>query len=143
VTYRRHLRNTPSAFNLGSLLVRRGHRVRMQGWAPMVVRVVAAGIEFTTYPTTAPARTQPIWSSHSRARGRDGGAVSARDARRVAMKKIVGAAELRCSVVHRVAVISIPVEDVLVHGVALLRVWLSGELFWEAVQGLLNGDAHR
>jgi UDP:flavonoid glycosyltransferase YjiC (YdhE family) len=43
--------NTPSAFNLGSRLVRRGHRVRMLGWAPMAARAAVAGIEFATYPT--------------------------------------------------------------------------------------------
>ncbi|MDQ1660712.1 MAG: hypothetical protein QOJ68_692 [Blastococcus sp.] len=46
--------NTPSAFNLGSRLVRRGHRVRMMGWDTMAVRAAAAGLEFTTYPSVAP-----------------------------------------------------------------------------------------
>jgi UDP:flavonoid glycosyltransferase YjiC (YdhE family) len=43
--------NTPSAFNLGSRLVRRGHRVRMLGWATMATRAASAGIEFAGYPT--------------------------------------------------------------------------------------------
>jgi UDP:flavonoid glycosyltransferase YjiC (YdhE family) len=46
--------NTPSAFNLGSRLVRRGHRVRMIGWDTMAVRAAAAGLEFTTYPSVRP-----------------------------------------------------------------------------------------
>ena len=46
--------NTPSAFNLGSRLVRRGHRVRMLGWDTMAVRAAAAGLEFATYPSVAP-----------------------------------------------------------------------------------------
>jgi UDP:flavonoid glycosyltransferase YjiC (YdhE family) len=45
--------NTPSAFNLGSRLVRRGHRVRMMGWDTMAVRAAAAGLEFSTYPSVA------------------------------------------------------------------------------------------
>jgi len=37
--------NTPPAFNLGSRLVRRGHRVRMLGWAPMAyVGAVVSGV---------------------------------------------------------------------------------------------------
>ena len=47
--------NTPSAFNLGSRLARRGHRVRMIGWKSMAVRAAAAGIEFTPY------RSEPPW----------------------------------------------------------------------------------
>jgi UDP-glucoronosyl and UDP-glucosyl transferase len=46
--------NTPSAFNLGARLVRRGHRVRMMGWASMQARAVASGLEFATYPSVAP-----------------------------------------------------------------------------------------
>jgi UDP:flavonoid glycosyltransferase YjiC (YdhE family) len=46
--------NTPSALNLGSWLVRRGHRVRMMGWDSMGVRAGTAGLEFTTYPSVAP-----------------------------------------------------------------------------------------
>ena len=41
--------NTPSAYNLGSRLVRRGHRVRMMGWHAMAAPAAAAGLEFTTY----------------------------------------------------------------------------------------------
>jgi hypothetical protein len=44
--------NTPSAFNLGSRLIRRGHRVRLLGWAPLAVHAAAAGLEFGTYVTT-------------------------------------------------------------------------------------------
>lgn len=47
--------NTPSAFNLGSRLVRRGHRVRMLGWAAMAGRAASAGLDFGTY------RTAPSW----------------------------------------------------------------------------------
>jgi UDP:flavonoid glycosyltransferase YjiC (YdhE family) len=46
--------NTPSAYNLGARLVRRGHRVRMMGWDSMRARAVASGLEFTTYPSVAP-----------------------------------------------------------------------------------------
>jgi UDP:flavonoid glycosyltransferase YjiC (YdhE family) len=46
--------NTPSAFGLGARLARRGHRVRMLGWAPMAARAEAAGIEFGTYPSVPP-----------------------------------------------------------------------------------------
>jgi UDP:flavonoid glycosyltransferase YjiC (YdhE family) len=46
--------NTPSAFHLGSRLVRRGHRVRMIGWDTMAVRAAASGLEFTTYPSVPP-----------------------------------------------------------------------------------------
>jgi len=46
--------NTPSAFNLGSRLARRGHRVRMMGWEAMAVRAAAGGLEFTTYPSVPP-----------------------------------------------------------------------------------------
>ena len=37
--------NTPSAYNLGSRLVRRGHRVRMMGWHAMAAPAAAAGLE--------------------------------------------------------------------------------------------------
>jgi UDP:flavonoid glycosyltransferase YjiC (YdhE family) len=47
--------NTLSAFNLGSRMARRGHRVRMVGWKSMAVRAAAAGIEFTPY------RSEPPW----------------------------------------------------------------------------------
>jgi UDP:flavonoid glycosyltransferase YjiC (YdhE family) len=46
--------NTPSAFNLGARLVRRGHRVRMMGWEAMAVRAAASGLEFTAYPSVPP-----------------------------------------------------------------------------------------
>jgi UDP:flavonoid glycosyltransferase YjiC (YdhE family) len=46
--------NTPSAFNLGTRLVQRGHRVRMMGWDSMRVRAGTAGLEFTTYHSVAP-----------------------------------------------------------------------------------------
>ncbi|MCW2899544.1 MAG: glycosyltransferase [Streptosporangiaceae bacterium] len=52
--------NTPSAFNLGARLVRRGHRVRMLGWETMAVRAAASGLEFTTYPSVPP------WPAHRR-----------------------------------------------------------------------------
>jgi UDP:flavonoid glycosyltransferase YjiC (YdhE family) len=52
--------NTPSAFNLGARLVRRGHRVRMMGWEAMGVRAAASGLEFTTYPSVPP------WPPHRR-----------------------------------------------------------------------------
>lgn len=46
--------NTPSAYNLGSRLVRRGHRVRMMGWHAMAAPAAAAGLEFTTYQSVPP-----------------------------------------------------------------------------------------
>jgi UDP:flavonoid glycosyltransferase YjiC (YdhE family) len=46
--------NTPAAYNLGARLVRRGHRVRLLGWASMAARAEEAGLEFATY-RTAPA----------------------------------------------------------------------------------------
>jgi UDP:flavonoid glycosyltransferase YjiC (YdhE family) len=46
--------NTPSAYNLGSRLVRRGHRVRMMGWHAMAAPAAAARLEFTTYPSVPP-----------------------------------------------------------------------------------------
>ena len=50
--------NTPSALNLGSRLVRRGHRVRMMGWDAMASRAASAGLEFTTYLSVAPWPTE-------------------------------------------------------------------------------------
>ena len=41
--------NTPPAFNLGTRLARRGHRVRMLGWESMAERGAEAGIGFTAY----------------------------------------------------------------------------------------------
>lgn len=49
--------NTPAAFNLGSRLARRGHRVRMLGWRSMAGRAAEAGIEF------APYRSEGTWPS--------------------------------------------------------------------------------
>jgi UDP:flavonoid glycosyltransferase YjiC (YdhE family) len=46
--------NTPSAYHLGSRLIRSGHRVRMMGWPAMAGRAAAAGLEFTTYPSVPP-----------------------------------------------------------------------------------------
>jgi UDP:flavonoid glycosyltransferase YjiC (YdhE family) len=46
--------NTPSAYNLGSRLARRGHRVRMMGWHAMAAPAAAAGLEFTTYQSVSP-----------------------------------------------------------------------------------------
>jgi UDP:flavonoid glycosyltransferase YjiC (YdhE family) len=46
--------NTPSAYNLGTRLVRRGHRVRMMGWHEMARPAAAARLEFTTYPSVPP-----------------------------------------------------------------------------------------
>jgi UDP:flavonoid glycosyltransferase YjiC (YdhE family) len=46
--------NTPSAFGLGARLARRGHRVRMLGWASMAARAAASGIEFGVYPSVPP-----------------------------------------------------------------------------------------
>jgi UDP:flavonoid glycosyltransferase YjiC (YdhE family) len=46
--------NTPSAFNLGSRLARRGHRVRMLGWKSMTARAAEAGIEFSPYRSEMP-----------------------------------------------------------------------------------------
>jgi UDP:flavonoid glycosyltransferase YjiC (YdhE family) len=46
--------NTPPAFNLGSRLARRGHRVRMLGWESMAARAAEAGIEFAKYPSERP-----------------------------------------------------------------------------------------
>lgn len=47
--------NATPAFHLGSRLVRRGHHVRMLGWAPMAERAAAAGLDFAPYATT------PAW----------------------------------------------------------------------------------
>jgi len=46
--------NTPPAFNLGTRLARRGHRVRLLGWESMAQRSTDAGIEFTPYASTPP-----------------------------------------------------------------------------------------
>jgi UDP:flavonoid glycosyltransferase YjiC (YdhE family) len=46
--------NTPSAYNLGARLVRRGHRVRMMGWHALATSAAAAGLEFCTYPSVPP-----------------------------------------------------------------------------------------
>jgi UDP:flavonoid glycosyltransferase YjiC (YdhE family) len=46
--------NTPAAFNLGSRLARRGHRVRMLGWKSMTARAADAGIEFMPYASEPP-----------------------------------------------------------------------------------------
>lgn len=46
--------NTPPAFNLGSRLARRGHRVRMLGWNSMAGRAADAGIEFGPYRSERP-----------------------------------------------------------------------------------------
>jgi len=43
--------NVPPALNLGSRLVRRGHRVRLLGWPATAGAAAAAGLEFGTYPT--------------------------------------------------------------------------------------------
>jgi UDP:flavonoid glycosyltransferase YjiC (YdhE family) len=52
--------NTPSAYNLGTWLVRRGHRVRMMGWESMAGAAEAAELEFTSYPSVPP------WPPHLR-----------------------------------------------------------------------------
>jgi UDP:flavonoid glycosyltransferase YjiC (YdhE family) len=46
--------NTPSAYNLGSWLVGRGHRVRMMGWPAMAAAAAQAGLEFVAYPSVPP-----------------------------------------------------------------------------------------
>ena len=46
--------NTIPAFNLGSRLARRGHRVRMLGWSSMAGHAAAAGLEFTPYRSVPP-----------------------------------------------------------------------------------------
>jgi UDP:flavonoid glycosyltransferase YjiC (YdhE family) len=46
--------NTPPAFNLGTRLVRRGHRVRMVGWPSMARPAADAGIEFAPYRSMRP-----------------------------------------------------------------------------------------
>lgn len=53
--------NTPAAFNLGSRLARRGHRVRMLGWRSMAGRAADAGIEFARYRSE---RRWPAGLSH-------------------------------------------------------------------------------
>lgn len=54
-----------------------------------------------------------------------------------------GLHQLRRHVVHRMPVVPVTVENVLVHHVALLRIQLPGELLGQLVQGLLHGHAHR
>jgi UDP:flavonoid glycosyltransferase YjiC (YdhE family) len=46
--------NTPPAFNLGTRLVRRGHRVRIVGWPSMRTQAADAGIEFAPYQSMRP-----------------------------------------------------------------------------------------
>jgi hypothetical protein len=46
--------NTPPAFNLGTRLVRRGHRVRMVGWPSMARQAAEAEIEFASYRSMRP-----------------------------------------------------------------------------------------
>jgi UDP:flavonoid glycosyltransferase YjiC (YdhE family) len=41
--------NTPSAYNLGTRLVRAGHRVRLIGWPSMAGAAESSGLEFGTY----------------------------------------------------------------------------------------------
>jgi UDP:flavonoid glycosyltransferase YjiC (YdhE family) len=52
--------NTPSAYNLGSRLLRRGHSVRMMGWPAMAAPAAATGLEFTRYASV------PRWPSELR-----------------------------------------------------------------------------
>jgi UDP:flavonoid glycosyltransferase YjiC (YdhE family) len=60
--------NTPPAFNLGSRLARRGHRVRMLGWNSMAGRATDAGIEFGPYrserPWPAGLSHEDGWADH-------------------------------------------------------------------------------
>ena len=46
--------NTPSAYHLGSRLMRRGHQVKMMGWHAMATRAAGAGLGFTTYRSVPP-----------------------------------------------------------------------------------------
>lgn len=46
--------NTPAAFNLGSRLALRGHRVRMLGWKSMAARAADVGIEFAAFRSERP-----------------------------------------------------------------------------------------
>jgi UDP:flavonoid glycosyltransferase YjiC (YdhE family) len=46
--------NTPPAFNLGTRLIRRAHRVRILGWDSMAARAAAAGMEFASYRSMVP-----------------------------------------------------------------------------------------
>jgi UDP:flavonoid glycosyltransferase YjiC (YdhE family) len=46
--------NTPPAFNLGTRLVRRGHRVRIAGWPSMAQQAAAAEVEFAPYRSMRP-----------------------------------------------------------------------------------------
>jgi len=49
--------NVSPALNLGTRLVRLGHRVRLLGWESMKSRAALAGLEFTAYPSV------PSWPS--------------------------------------------------------------------------------
>jgi len=51
--------NTPSALNLGSRLVRKGHQVRLVGWESMATRAAAAGVDFASYPSIPPWPSDP------------------------------------------------------------------------------------
>jgi hypothetical protein len=46
--------NVPPALGLGARLAQRGHKVRVVGWPAMAQRVVAAGVEFSTYASFPP-----------------------------------------------------------------------------------------
>jgi len=46
--------NTPAAFNLGTRLVRRGHRVRVLGWHSMAREAADADVEFLPYRSMSP-----------------------------------------------------------------------------------------
>jgi UDP-glucoronosyl and UDP-glucosyl transferase len=46
--------NTPAAFNLGTRLVRRGHRVRILGWHSMAREAADAQVEFAPYQSMRP-----------------------------------------------------------------------------------------
>lgn len=46
--------NTPAAFNLGTRLVRRGHRVRILGWHSMAHEAADARLEFAPYRSMTP-----------------------------------------------------------------------------------------
>ncbi len=57
--------NAPPALNLGARLRQLGHRVRVLGWESMKSRAVAAGLDFTAYPSMPPwpsgVRLQDAW----------------------------------------------------------------------------------
>jgi UDP:flavonoid glycosyltransferase YjiC (YdhE family) len=46
--------NSPPAFNLGTRLVRRGHRVRIVGWPSMGQQAADAEVQFVPYPSMRP-----------------------------------------------------------------------------------------